>query len=348
MWKTYYYAGSQLIALRVLTQTGNTLYYLHSDHLGSTSLSTDANGAEVPNSRQSYYPFGEIRVPGNGLPTDIAFTGQRKDSYINLYQMGARWYDQDLGRWISPDTIIPDGQARVTPLTVDFHEFAEKVGEENRLIEKYGPFFQWSEQVRKEHPVPMGPSNPQALNRYSYALNNPLKYTDPSGHTVRCTSDLLYCTGAVVHNDSSRDILVRGTRINKDGSWEDLTVRLKPGQSSLDLGIVDADFVFLGSVTPGMYVRKVSDLTDVSITDDPVDIDHAWAAAQDTRWYEWERLTESSWVDLAMIQDNAGSSIGLSGVVYVRDLFGGLWGTFIGGASGRFVDCQLSPCSVVH
>jgi hypothetical protein len=27
-----------------------------------------------------------------------------------------------------------------------------------------------------------GPANPQNLNRYSYALNNPLKYTDPTGH----------------------------------------------------------------------------------------------------------------------------------------------------------------------
>jgi RHS repeat-associated protein len=30
------------------------------------------------------------------------------------------------------------------------------------------------------------PGNQQALNRYSYALGNPLKYTDPSGHTVIC------------------------------------------------------------------------------------------------------------------------------------------------------------------
>jgi len=28
------------------------------------------------------------------------------------------------------------------------------------------------------------PGNPQALNRYSYVLNNPLKYTDPSGHMI--------------------------------------------------------------------------------------------------------------------------------------------------------------------
>jgi RHS repeat-associated protein len=31
-----------------------------------------------------------------------------------------------------------------------------------------------------------GVSNPQALNRYSYALNNPIKYNDPSGHGVDC------------------------------------------------------------------------------------------------------------------------------------------------------------------
>ena len=26
------------------------------------------------------------------------------------------------------------------------------------------------------------PGNPQSLNRYTYALNNPLRYTDPTGH----------------------------------------------------------------------------------------------------------------------------------------------------------------------
>ena len=28
------------------------------------------------------------------------------------------------------------------------------------------------------------PDNPQSYNRYSYCLNNPLKYTDPSGQFI--------------------------------------------------------------------------------------------------------------------------------------------------------------------
>jgi hypothetical protein len=36
------------------------------------------------------------------------------------------------------------------------------------------------------------PYDPQALNRYSYALNNPLKYSDPSGHYIESGVDLAF------------------------------------------------------------------------------------------------------------------------------------------------------------
>jgi pyocin large subunit-like protein len=39
--------------------------------------------------------------------------------------------------------------------------------------------------------------NPQALNRYSYTLNNPVKYTDPSGHFFIIALEILNAAGTV-------------------------------------------------------------------------------------------------------------------------------------------------------
>ncbi len=127
----YYYANGQRVAMR----RGSTVYYLTADHLGSTSLVTDAGGGEV--ARQKYFPFGTPRNPNpSTLPTDYRFTGQRSEEAAlgSLYDYGARHYSPLLGRFISADTLVPE------------------------------------------------PGNPQALNRYAYVLNNPLRYTDPTGH----------------------------------------------------------------------------------------------------------------------------------------------------------------------
>jgi RHS repeat-associated protein len=85
----------------------DVVYYLHGDHLGSTSLTTDQTGAIFAETR--YLPYGEQRWPAvDAQPTDFTFTGQRRDSYIKLMEMGARWYDPQIGRWISTDPIIPN------------------------------------------------------------------------------------------------------------------------------------------------------------------------------------------------------------------------------------------------
>jgi RHS repeat-associated protein len=107
--KTYYSAGAQMVAMRTITSTGgNTLYFLHTDHLGSTSLSTNSSGVLVAGSRQSYYPFGAIRTAASSLPTDITFTGQRRDVSTGLMFYNARYYDPVVGRFVSADTIVPD------------------------------------------------------------------------------------------------------------------------------------------------------------------------------------------------------------------------------------------------
>ena len=129
----YYYAGSQRIAMR----TNGTLNFIVGDHLGSTSLVTDANGENEIETR--YGAWGEVRftTPDQTLPTHYTYTGQYSDSYINLLWYGSRHYDPQLGRFISPDSIVPTTTQGV-----------------------------------------------QAYDRYAYVNNNPLRFTDPTGHMV--------------------------------------------------------------------------------------------------------------------------------------------------------------------
>ena len=69
----------------------------------------DAQGDKVAESRHLPYGGERWRWPEDStFPTDYRFTGQRFVGLGGLYHMGARFYDSQLGRWISPDTIIPD------------------------------------------------------------------------------------------------------------------------------------------------------------------------------------------------------------------------------------------------
>jgi hypothetical protein len=63
IWKSYYYAGSTRIAMRVegdLTEVNNGVFYFAADHLGSTSVTLDSDGNKIGELR--YTPFGETRT----------------------------------------------------------------------------------------------------------------------------------------------------------------------------------------------------------------------------------------------------------------------------------------------
>ena len=101
----YYYADSQRVAMR---KGSSTLYFLLGDHLGSTSVTANSSGSKVAELR--YNPWGGTRYTSGTTPTSYQFTGQRNDSYIGLYFYNARMYDPALGRFISPDSIVPAPQ----------------------------------------------------------------------------------------------------------------------------------------------------------------------------------------------------------------------------------------------
>jgi RHS repeat-associated protein len=136
------FAGEARLAVR----TGGTLSYLLGDHLGSSSVTTDANGVKTASAL--YKAFGETRYTLGNLGTDYHFTGQREESALGgIYWFQSRWFDPTLGRFMSPDTIVPTGT-----------------------------------------------QGTQAWDRYAFVNNNPVRYTDPTGHRT-CEEDGYNCEG---------------------------------------------------------------------------------------------------------------------------------------------------------
>jgi RHS repeat-associated protein len=143
--KKYYSIAGMMVA----TQDASGLQYLLTDHLGSTVAVTNASGTLT--SQQRYLPFGAARTIPNSpiLATDFGYTGQRMldEDMGGIMDYKARFYSPALGRFLQPDTIIPDQ------------------------------------------------SNPQSWNRFSYVVNNPIRYNDPSGH---CAWDLCIVEGVTI------------------------------------------------------------------------------------------------------------------------------------------------------
>jgi len=84
--------------------------------------------------------------------TNYRFTGQEFDSEMNLHNFKAREYSSETGRFLQQDPVLKDGE-------IDNYFLSNANQEElNKFL-----------------------SDPQRLNPYSYANNNPVRYTDPTG-----------------------------------------------------------------------------------------------------------------------------------------------------------------------
>ncbi|ODS37090.1 MAG: hypothetical protein A7316_02180 [Candidatus Altiarchaeales archaeon WOR_SM1_86-2] len=167
---SYYYANGERVAKKTSDGTTTKKYFIHPDHLGSTSVITDESGNQVEKTK--YYPFGATREGGS--KEKYLFTGQEHDSETGLYYYGARYYSPEVRRFVQPDTIVPN------------------------------------------------PYDPQYLNRYSYVLNNPLIYIDPTGHEISCFGD---CNEDIMGN------IIQSVIVDPYNEWKGNVDESKTGET---------------------------------------------------------------------------------------------------------------------
>ncbi|MCE7980175.1 MAG: hypothetical protein DYG89_03215 [Caldilinea sp. CFX5] len=182
---------------------------------------------------------------GNSL-----LTGQREEAGLGLYYYGARWYDPALGRFIQPDTIVPN------------------------------------------------PGDVQSFDRYAYVNNNPLKYSDPSGHYAICfqegfrsgnetdTPDLTTVVNTLCSELAERGLLGKSGQYGLFGSGQEGIEKAMEFLSQMQQAHPDEEFILIGYSFGGGAALEFARLldpwfgdstkVDVMITIDPVVSTRGW------------------------------------------------------------------------
>jgi RHS repeat-associated protein len=246
-WNDYITASGGIVAERINNAGTVSLLYFTGDHLGSTSVLTNASGAVVE--RDSYDAFGKRRN-ANGTDntacsitssTTRGYTAQEMMDSVCLTNMNARLYDQTIGRFQSADTMVPDA------------------------------------------------TNGQAFNRYSYVGNNPLAFTDPTGHASESEHECFTCIvrigGADASTVSNGDGM--GDGLGADGSDGGSSSEFSDGADDIagsgDLDSVDGAPSYIPSdQTPELQDGVLQGFTD---PDDPSANEFAGSPNTGGGWY---------------------------------------------------------------
>jgi len=101
----YLYLGQRPIAML----TEDATYFVHANHLGAPIAVTDDTKRVIWNA--TYAPFGRATVDedpdrdGQSFTLNLRLPGQYEDAETGLHYNHHRYYDPDLGRYLSPDPL---------------------------------------------------------------------------------------------------------------------------------------------------------------------------------------------------------------------------------------------------
>ena len=100
----YLHGMGQALARIKDSGTGDVFTYLHPDHLGSPQIGTNGITGAVEFT-EHYTPFGEALLSQAANDNQSGFTGHIKDKSTGLNYMQARYYDPNIGRFLSIDPV---------------------------------------------------------------------------------------------------------------------------------------------------------------------------------------------------------------------------------------------------
>jgi len=199
----YIYAGG----LHIAKIAGADILFYHCDALGSPRVMTDTTAVIKWQAR--YCPFGEMTKYGF-IDNTHGFTGKEWDSEMSLNYFCQRYYDPEIGRFITLDswTQLPDDERLLSYskyLSWNKHRFnsvpepvqVDVSYSQNSLSSKYA-YNKLANAVISFGHMQINQQNRSSLmnssytlmlhnqqtNGYLYCMNNPLRYIDPTGNFV--------------------------------------------------------------------------------------------------------------------------------------------------------------------
>ena len=164
----YVFLGGKRIARR--DASGNVYYYL-GDDLGTSRVIATSSGTKCYDA--DFGPYGQEDAYLNTCPQNYKFTGKERDPETGNDYFGARYYENNLGRFMTADPL---------------------------------PWIGWqhgNDYQRRQFVAYL--ENPQHFDEYAYALNNPVTLTDPTGMNACGGSNDSACHVTVTLQSRSTD-----------------------------------------------------------------------------------------------------------------------------------------------
>ena len=110
----YFYLGSE----RMGRATLNGIYFYYGDHLGTSRVITDGSNICYDS---DYFPWGgEIQVFTSNCPQNYKFTGKERDPDLGVDYFEARFYQDSMARFYSPDQM---GGSMLDPQTLNRYAY---------------------------------------------------------------------------------------------------------------------------------------------------------------------------------------------------------------------------------